>query len=324
MKNFFTDSLLKDHFRPSKAQFHTKNDPQDLRMGDLKLSPEGASRNSVAAGTVLQGYPDDEGILNNGGRVGAAFAPKTIREVFWKTTPPAGKPLPTLVDLGDLITTPALVERHRYASQNLQNFLEQGFRAITLGGGHDYGYPDGRAFLKSVKNQKPVVVNFDAHLDVRPVGEKINSGTPFYRLLQEFKDQMHFFEIGLQPHCNSESHAKWARDQGAHLLWWNEGDNFNAQPEKVLSFIQQTVKTGPLFVSLDIDGLQNSEAPGCSQSWPMGFSFQAMREILHTLYSRFDPRVLGIYEVSPPLDVDLRTSKLAALFMHQFLFHSAV
>jgi formiminoglutamase len=37
------------------------------------------------------------------------------------------------------------------------------------------------------------------------------------------------------------------------------------------------------------------------------------------LIRRLDVRALGIYETSPPLDQDDRTSKLAALIAHRFI-----
>ena len=41
--------------------------------------------------------------------------------------------------------------------------------------------------------------------------------------------------------------------------------------------------------------------------------------ILNTVIRRTNCPILGIYEVSPPLDLDDRTSKLAALIAHRYI-----
>jgi formiminoglutamase len=67
------------------AIFFSKNDPQDIRLGDLAKA---ASFNSpINSDLSIWGYPDDEGIFLNGGRPGAHKAPEQIRKFFYKMTP---------------------------------------------------------------------------------------------------------------------------------------------------------------------------------------------------------------------------------------------
>ncbi len=74
----------------------------------------------------------------------------------------------------------------------------------------------------------------------------------------------------------------------------------------------------PTFVSVDIDCFSSSYAMGCSQAWPTGFIPNELLPFLNLLYSRLDVQALGIYEVSPPLDQDEQTVKLASQIIHQF------
>ena len=60
---------------------------------------------------------------------------------------------------------------------------------------------------------------------------------------------------------------------------------------------------------------------GCSQSWPTGFTPNELLPLFDLIYKNTDVRVLGLYEVSPPLDQDGRTAKLAAQIIYQFLSH---
>lgn len=290
-----------------------KNDRQDERLGNL-------TNNSLPANAIVAGYPDDDGIRLNGGRPGAHEGPDAIRKVFYKMTPPLDfQGELSIHDQGNLnIANTSLEERHKYALINTKKNLSHDLRVITLGGGHDYGYPDSMAFHETYQNQPHVIINFDAHLDVRPVeNSQFHSGTPFFRLLSEKKsDHLNFFEVGIQKHCNSKTHYNWAA-QHARGIYFAEKSQLDWLS---LSQDLQNFKGAPLFVSFDIDCLRSSEAPGCSQSWPSGLKLAQVLDFFNFLEKTFTWRMLGIYEVSPPLEKDNLTAKAASLLMSQFLF----
>ncbi|MCB0412513.1 MAG: formimidoylglutamase [Bdellovibrionales bacterium] len=293
--------------------FTSRNDPTDPRWGD-QLS----SLSLETAEWVLKGYPDEEGIRLNGGRLGAAQAPDSIRRQLFKTT--FWSKSPTLLDLGNLEIAGNLDQRHQFCRSSLTEILKLGKRAITLGGGHDFGYPDGAAFLEVFKDQSPLVLNFDAHLDVRNLDRGLSSGTPFFRLIEEFK-KFEFHEIGLQPQCNSEAHWNWLLSKDGQILSLPEirksSDPLCKQITDKLA-LPRTARR-PTYLSIDIDAFCNAEAPGCSQSWVSGLTANEFLPVLHQLTEHLDLRVVGIYEVSPPFDVDHRTSKLAAQIIHSIL-----
>lgn len=299
--------------------FFSKKDSQDPRLGDCVQNFSGPFH-QVDADLLIWGYPDHEGIQLNGGRIGAAEAPKAIRTVFYKMTPHVENPQkPRILDCGDISLSIPLAERHDQGALRAQSATESNIPWASLGGGHDYGYADGAGFLRSQLSRKkrPIVINFDAHLDVRPNDKNLNSGTPFYRLLTEFDGDFDFFEIGLQPHCNSRTHWDWAVAKKANLYSLQA-----VQAQGLLSLlkIQLADFTGmPLWLSLDIDAMTSTEAPGCSQSWTTGLKTSELMECFQWLHEHFDWRAFSIYEVSPPLDSDNRTSKLAAQFLHRYL-----
>lgn len=274
---------------------------------------------------VLWGYPDDEGIQMNGGRVGARLAPDSIRETLYKTTPGLDfQRLPRLVDLGNIDVTKPLHERHEKGRTLSRLMCEKNIPFIALGGGHDYGYSDTCGFLDAFTktstgnlDSKPLVLNFDAHLDVRPADKGHHSGTPFRRALTEFPFQFEFFEIGLQPQCNARDHWQWALAQGAHLLAYDQVKG-SSLISKTQSELEQ-FKHRPTFLSVDIDAFCSAEAPGCSASWPTGLEIRHFLDLLEWLQTHLNVRGMGIYEVSPPLDEGTRTSRLAALICFSFL-----
>lgn len=317
----------------SKLLF-TKNDPRDVRLGDLaKLPPSFRNISELQAtleevsssAFVITGYPDDEGISKNGGRIGAAEAPDRIRNYLYRMTPPAfatGKP--TIYDLGNLKPEGRdLAKRHDIARDIAKTVHDGDHRTLAFGGGHDYGFPDAAAYCAwaRARNEKPLVINFDAHLDVRPLDHGITSGTPFFRLLEEFPET-DFVEIGLQAQCNSTAHVEWLKSKGGLVSFEEErharGETLTETLARLLG--DKALKSRSAFLSIDIDAFTSAVAPGASQSWPTGFDTKDFFSSFTWCLGRFDVRGLGVYEVSPRLDIDDRTSRLAALIAYRFVF----
>ena len=310
----------------SQDLLFSKGDAADPRVGESVKILTGSQvppENSMA----LLGYPDDEGIQLNGGRPGAAQAPDKIRKFLYRMTPSLrGKEiLKPLYDLGNLKKENSLLERHEEARRQLTQCLKKNIRAVTLGGGHDYGFPDAAAFCETTlsQGQRPAVINFDAHLDVRPDSKGLSSGTPFYRLLKEFFGKIDFFEVGIQDWCNARDHWRWAIEHGAQILSLDEILTSGKSFSEIFStrILGRLTKDHRLGLSVDIDGFSSSFAPGASQVFPVGLDATSFMEVWRILLNQNPaPNWLGIYEVSPPLDLDDRTSRLASILTHQFLY----
>lgn len=333
-------------FRPADPSlFFSKQDPNDPRLGDFARSAAPAAlgeavrsaikeRGDAAQATqvfALGGYPDDEGIRANGGRPGAALAPSQVRRWLYRMTPSSvsAASRPAILDVGDLaVEGLSLEERHERAREVAGDAMSAGAVWLAVGGGHDYGFADAAAFSDwcAASGARPLVVNFDAHLDVRPYRSidgalKISSGTPFSRWLDAFPES-DFFEVGLQGQCNSSAHLEWAKARGARFLFWEEVES-SGRPwvESALDRMADWAeRRRPAFLSVDIDSFSSAWAPGCSQSFATGFSPSDFFPLLQTLLKRLDVRALAIYETSPPLDADDRTSKLAAQILHRAAF----
>lgn len=275
----------------------------------------------------LFSYPDDEGIQINGGRIGAHLAPKVICQLLKKSKKDFWPSNISLVDKGFLDTINlSLKNKHSAAIKKASSLVKQYDYNIFLGGGHDYAYPDGIAFLdyykkKTSHTNKPLILNIDAHLDVRSTDNGFNSGTPFYRLLSERKKEFEFWEIGVQKQCNTQEHWEWCLAQEGNIISNDELLlNSPSWSKYVLDKLKLDVsKNRPVYLSIDIDAFSSSYAMGCSQSWPLGIIPHEFFLFLNTLVKNSHVKLMGIYEVSPPLDQDNKTSKLAVQIIHQFI-----
>jgi formiminoglutamase len=303
-----------------KDLLFSRHDNEDPRRGEQVQIID--SCKDLAPGYVLAGYPDDEGIKNNGGRLGAREAPNAIRKFLYRMVATDNR----IYDRGNLQTDSPLPERHEYARNSALEALNENHHWIGLGGGHDYGYADGAGFLEWSKSQskKPVIVNFDAHLDVRKPAADINSGTPFYRL-SELGVEFDFVQIGIQRQCNSQNHLNWSLDKNHTVItledYWSSHVSLAEFVTKRLGDL--LLHRRPAFISVDIDAFAWPYAIGSSQSWPTGLEPKEFWPCFSLLLKRFNVRTLGVYETSPPLDFDSGTSKLSSLIVDTFIRETA-
>ncbi len=303
----------------------SRNDTSDPRLGEL-VKQLSSSNQIPEKSNVIIGYPDDEGIKLIGGREGAKEAPNKIRQILYKMTPDFNGPhsVKSIYDLGNLDTLEPLPTRHNTARQTVTEILDKQCRLLTLGGGHDYGYPDMAAFCKQTLQEKriPFIINFDAHLDARPDINGENSGTSFYKLLNEFEKKIEFFEVGVQPWCNSSQHLDWVKEKGGHVITLIEYLSSGVSLCEFLNkkILKKITKKHRLALSVDMDCISSASGLGASQIFPIGFNANEFLMAWRQLVSKFKPKLVGIYEVSPPLDSDFQLTRLAAILAHQFFY----
>lgn len=302
--------------------FSSRNDPADPRLGDYFLKSKSSSLENKF---IVMGYPDDQGIFINGGRTGSSLAPEHIRRQFYKMTPTKKHHPETLMDWGDFQWKQESLQEKQQQIQEVQiPIYQQSGKIIALGGGHDFAAADTISFLKHFENQNPIIVNFDAHADVRTTALKgPHSGTPFYQMLENpISEKCTFIEMGLQSVCNSKDHFDYLRKKRAHVF---SREDFRNTPV-LISRLSEILfpesptgheKTRPCFLSIDMDVFSQEIAPGCSQSWPHGILWNEFEPIFHWLCHATKVCGLGIYEANPLYDMDFRTSKLAAVILHE-------
>jgi formiminoglutamase len=239
-------------------------------------------------------------------------------------------------DLGDLDISGDLIQDHRAAFEKTLSILAH-TAVLSLGGGHDWAYPDGMAFINWAKEHlapttknpvKPLIVNFDAHLDLRPIPNgAVHSGNPFRKLILETPLPFDLLEVGIQDHCNAKAHMKFAQDHAVSVLKLEDCTKLEFL-DCLQAFLPESSQTQgktrskpkrPCFISVDIDSLSQVFAPGASASYPTGLKISFLLWAIKILKSQFAVKIAGIYEVSPPYDIEGITAKSAALVAYEIL-----
>jgi formimidoylglutamase len=309
--------------------FVREEDPQDLRLAHSIRrveAPFGIFLEQVKAGdVVILGYPDDRGVERNGGRTGAFAAPDLIRKFLFRLTPSySTKKLPTIYDLGNLKTwSQDLPVSHEEARDCVKALRQKGARLVTLGGGHDWAYPDFVDLAEAFPTRKARVLNIDAHLDVRPEPQdekrKGNSGTPFRRVLSLQSQKIpEIMAMGLQETSNAKAHVEWAHSRHVTTLFLEElPENLERRWPFVVDRLQLADKSAVYGISIDMDAFPQFVSPGVSAPQVFGVDPRLVQKLITTMGTSIEH--LGLYEYNPSFDSDSHSARLAAHLIHTYL-----
>lgn len=305
--------------------FYSRNDPKDRRLGELIR--RGKMSSVQNSDVVIIGIPEDRGILANKGRAGAAKGPDDIRRRLYKLTPGfnINFDIIRVIDVGNVSTKGLTLEEVHLALQEaVADTVSRGAIPLIIGGGHDLTYPGLAGLVQGTELKKDSLglINVDAHLDVRSDENGINSGTSFYRALTQLKNQAllgsAFVEFGIQELYNSPYYYNWVEKQGGKVFKLKEvSERIMESFLQALSIVSKRGRT--VALSIDIDAVRSTEAPGASASNPSGLKAPELDKIAYLAGRSPQIKYLDIMEVSPPLDHDHRTASLAASSIFWFL-----
>lgn len=284
---------------------------------------------------VVIGFPFDEGVARNGGRRGAELGPDCVRRFLPNIGPIYNCELD--IDLSNFrVSDYGNIEAHDFetAHQKLKNKVlrvlnkEHKPFPIILGGGNDQSYSNGLAFLEFCENNsyQPVIINIDAHLDVRTLNDEgqIHSGCPFRLLVEHEKfvsRQGLFYEFACQGSQCAKAHVDFVKERGGHLTWLKEIRCHNTQTfssyltqagQMLFELVESLPENSRVFMSFDIDSVNSAFCPGVSApSVVGGLTAEEAMEI--GLVSGRSKKVvmLDISEFNPAVE-DYRTGKFIA------------
>jgi agmatinase len=271
--------------------------PVRPRFLAARPEPDGAE-------VVLYGIPF-EGRVNQ--RKGAVFGPAEIRrasDLIETYAPALDADLADvrLADAGD-VPVPDLPPRDALAAvaAELRLALRPGQRWVLLGGDHTTTAAVVEVALEHHPDLR--VVQFDAHPDLRReyLGEPWNYASAMTRVLDRLGPDR-LYQIGLRTGDREE----WVPPRGTRLF-----PAWAVPAREAAAAIGEELAGLPLYVTIDIDVLDPSIAPGTGAPEPGGL---AVPDLLGALRALAPARVIGfdLVEVSPRWDPSGRTAITAA------------
>jgi formiminoglutamase len=300
--------------------------PDDPRLGEVVEFWRGDPRALLPGRPALIGFPQDEGVRRNGGRVGAAEAPREIRRWLYRLVPwdcETGADLARLppLDLGDIRIDGDLERTQEALGEVVGAVLRAGAVPVVLGGGHETAYGH---YLGYVAWGLPVgVVNVDAHLDVRPlIDGRGHSGSPFRQMMEH---PMHplpgerYFCLGVQPQFLSRAH--WEYVQRRHCRTVRAAE-IGLRLTAYLGRADDEFSRVPgcrLYLTIDADAVRAADVPGVSAPNPTGLPGEEVLEAARAAGARPGVASLDVVEINPRLDRDGQSARWAALVVWNFL-----
>ena len=268
----------------------------------------------------LIGVPFDLGVnYRSGARQGPAGvreASRLIRQVH----PSSGiKPfdLCNVADLGDSPINPLDLLK---SVDMIQDFFETvhgaGIRPIAIGGDHTIPVP----ILRAIAKENAVgVLHFDAHADTLDelCGTKINHATFLRRAHEEgLIDPKRVIQVGLRGSRFSDMDVQYGLDVGFTLITMDEYEEMGRA--RAIEVIQTSLEGAPVYISLDIDGLDPAYAPGTGVPEIGGLIPRDVQVIIRSLRG-MDIIGADISEVAPCFDPTGITCVTAANLMFEIL-----
>ena len=259
---------------------------------------------TTRGGIAFTGFGCDEGVRRNQGRVGSAEGPTAIRAMMSNLATVR----PDLYDCGDITVKSQEFEVAQLLyAEKIARSVDATSLAIGLGGGHEIAYGSYMGLMKSEmvgKADRIGIINLDAHLDLR-AGEP-SSGTPFAQALELGGGSTQYLALGISEAANGQSLFERADALGAQYVL----DHELAQPP-IEKLHQALDNIEHLYVSLDLDVLPASVAPGVSAPAGRGVSVEVITQILQITAASGKLRVFDVAELNPRYDVDNRTARTA-------------
>lgn len=237
---------------------------------------------------------------------GPALAPAVIRAVLFSpsSTPYAqsGADIRKVIAAYDFAELPEDAGEARAAIEaRVAAAIAAGHAPLSLGGDHSVTYPILNAV--AAKYGPVNVLHVDAHPDLYDdyEGDRYSHASPFARALEAGSINT-LVQIGIR--AASPVYADFAREHGVVMLG---PDALDRIPYERL--------TAPLYVSIDLDGLDPAFAPGVSHPEPGGLSTREVLGILKRLPAK--PVGADIVELNPERDINLLTAHVAARFVKE-------
>lgn len=242
-------------------------------------------------------------------RAGTRFAPESIRHVSRNMETYSLRANLDLEDvkihdLGDIFCVHGDHNATlRRIETVIRDLISQNKTPVIIGGEHSITYASVKACGAEV------VISFDAHADMRdqyPLG-LMNTHATVMRRLSELLGPKNIIEIGIRGFCKEE--LNYIKKSGIlyftpkHLQTWTIYD--------IIKSIQSYIsRANRIYISIDVDVLDPSVAPGVSNPEPEGITTTMLLDIIEEIAS---DKVVGfdVVEVCPPYDLSEVTSMQA-------------
>ncbi|HHF7348104.1 TPA: formimidoylglutamase [Legionella feeleii] len=268
---------------------------------------------------IMLGFCSDEGIRRNEGRTGAKLGPFKLREQLAKLSCNLDK---QFTDIGNIVCEQEQLESAQQQFATLMTAChQQGYKTLAFGGGHEIAWPHFSGL--AAHYPRIGIINFDAHFDLRPLkeGHYATSGTPFRQISQYCQQNRLPFDyccLGIQYIANTASLFATADELKVSYLSAEQIHNEDIAWQ--LAFLDTfLLRHEYIYLTICLDVFAECFAPGVSAPQALGITPWQALALLKYILQTGKVISLDVAELSPPLDQEQKTARLAASLVAELL-----
>ncbi|TJY38976.1 agmatinase [Cohnella pontilimi] len=271
-----------------------------------------SSDDYASSKAVIYGMPMDYTVSF---RPGSRFGPGRIREAsvgLEEYSPYLDKSIEDLVyfDAGDLLLPFGNAAKSLdIIADYVRGLLNDDKIPVGLGGEHLVSWPVIREVYK--KYPDLAVIHIDAHADLREhyEGEPLSHSTPI-RKAAELMGGVNIYQFGIR--SGSKEEWTYAKEKGIHFHPFDVAEPLKKELPSLAG--------RPVYVTIDIDVLDPSAAPGTGTTEAGGITSKELLEAVHAI-ARSGVNVVGfdLVEVAPIYDPTEMTPIVASKIIREML-----
>jgi formiminoglutamase len=230
----------------------------------------------------------------------------------------------TITDFGDVVVEgDCLEEGQRSLAEHIAKALRQTDRVVVFGGGHETAF----ASFQGLRSHRPEaqigIINLDAHLDLRLVGENgPSSGTPFTQIRDLATDRFDYLCLGVAEESNTQALFNRAKEWSVGIVKDYELVASRSAADAAIEAIVE--RSDLIYLTIDLDLLPAYRAPGVSAPAPRGVPLHTVERLINQVLSTCNKHscpipLADIVELSPAHDHQGATARTAALLAQRLL-----
>jgi agmatinase len=283
-------------------------------------SPQHLDIRTLKTQVAFLGVPFDQATND---RPGSRFAPLAIRDASMRFRDGIGHGWvdvelgrngmrdATLADCGDVyVRTVNLAENFDTITAAVREVVGTGALPVIVGGDHSITY----AAMRAYEGQRIAVIHFDAHLDFTNqwAGVTLSHDNPLRRVV-ELPQVMGLIQIGMRGYERPTVYEDTIKF-GSRIVPAQEYIRIGAKEA-----LKDCPAADAYYVTLDIDVLDPSVAPGTGYPEAGGLNYYQLKEGLREAAGKGPIVGFDLVEVNPLFDPSGVTSRLAANLIIDFL-----
>ena len=198
-------------------------------------------------------------------------------------------------DLGDLnhLAPEEMVE---YVRSVHEHYFSLGKFVIVLGGEHSITNGPVQSLARRGLAENVTVLQIDAHFDLRDTDADFND-TPYGKyshgcvMRRTFENGFDTVHVGIRAYCQEE--YNFARENNLKVFEWGKG------PKPSFKKIIDSIKTGKVYLTLDVDGIDPVHMPATGTPVQGGLDWEYLYDLLGELFRSKNIIGADIVEVAP-------------------------